>query len=270
MRIHPFLTALLGLATALPLPAAETDAGAAAPAQVMIVGTWHFSNPGQDLHNVESDDVLTPARQAELDAVVDALARFAPTRIAVEWPKALVDERYAAFRAGTLPESRNEVVQLGFRLASRLGLERVDGIDVDGEFPWEAVQQWAAAHGRSADLDALQARAGAITAQLSAKQRDHSIGAMLRWMNDPAQVRESQGFYTELLRYGAGDQQPGVTLNARWGERNLAICARLLQQLAPGDRVVVFYGAGHLHALQRCAIETPGVQWVDALDFLPR
>src|SRR5688500_15894971 len=98
--------------------------GADAPARVMIVGTYHFSNPGHDQHNVVSDDVLEPARQKELEAIGAALARFAPTRVAVEWPKDVVDERYAKFRAGTLAPSRNEVVQLGFRVAERAQLER--------------------------------------------------------------------------------------------------------------------------------------------------
>src|SRR5262245_48597480 len=87
------------------------------PAQVMIVGTFHFSNPGHDQHNVQADDVLTPERQRQLQAISKSLQRFRPTVVAVEWPAELVNERYTKFKAGELPPSRNEVVQLGFRLA---------------------------------------------------------------------------------------------------------------------------------------------------------
>ena len=114
-------------------------AAESARTQVLLVGTYHFSNPGKDLNNVKAVDILAAARQQELAKVVASLARFAPTQVAVEWPAQLVNERYAQFRAGQLPQSRNEVVQLGFRLARERGLANVQGLDVDGDFPFEAV-----------------------------------------------------------------------------------------------------------------------------------
>lgn len=250
-------------------PAATAPVAEPPPAQVLVLGTFHFSNPGLDLHNMAADDVLAPGRQAEIAEIVAALARFAPTVVAVEWPAALVDERYAKFRAGELAPSRNEVVQLGFRLADARDLARVHGIDVDGDFPYAAVMAWATANGRADDLAAAQARVGAQVAATGALLGTHTLASVLRQMNEPGLVADGQARYLSLLRYGAGDEQPGVELNAAWARRNLGICARLLQALAPGDRAVVVYGAGHAHALQRCAIEAPGVELVDVLDYLP-
>ena len=101
---------------------------------MLLVGTYHFSNPGADLSNVEAVDVTSPDRQAELQAVTDALARFRPDYVGVEWPASDADTAYDQYRAGTLPPSRNEVVQLGFRLAAQRKLERVHGLDVPGDF----------------------------------------------------------------------------------------------------------------------------------------
>ena len=114
------------------------------PAKVMIVGTFHLDNPGQDVFNVQVDDVLVAKRQAELAAIAKALARFEPTEVMVEWPAAMTNERYASYRADKLPPSRNEVVQLGFRLAALRELERVRGIDVGGEFPFDPAHQESA------------------------------------------------------------------------------------------------------------------------------
>jgi hypothetical protein len=66
---------------------------------VLIVGTYHFSNPGQDQANVESVDVTVPERQAELQAVTDALAKFAPTLVGVEWPAETASMQYAQYLA---------------------------------------------------------------------------------------------------------------------------------------------------------------------------
>ena len=257
-----YLLAVILLLNAALLQAAE-------PARVLLVGTYHFSNPGQDQANVQAVDVTTPGRQAELQAVTDALAKFQPTLVGVEWPADAASSRYAQYLDGTLPPSSNEVVQLGFRLAKQRGLERVHGLDVPGDFPFEAVQAWAEANGKADALGALMQQAQRITGDITALQTTHSIGGVLHEMNTQQAIDESAGFYSEFLRYGKGDEQPGVALNAAWGQRNLAICARLLQALQPGDRAVVFYGQGHVHLLGNCIREAPGVELVEANAFLP-
>src|SRR3546814_4463488 len=88
------------------------------------LGSPHLANNNRDIANVHVEDVTTPAHQHEIETLVDALARFRPTRIAIEWPssdQAGLDKRYAAYRAGTLPVSANERDQIALRLAAKLG-----------------------------------------------------------------------------------------------------------------------------------------------------
>ncbi len=240
----------------------------AAKTQVMLVGTYHFSNPGKDLNNVKAVDVLAAERQRELGKVTTALAKFAPTQVAVEWPAQVVKERYAQFRDGKLPESRNEVVQLGFRLARERGLQTVHGLDVEGDFPFEAVVNWASEHGRRSEIEAMLAGGAKEVAHISALQEQTTIGGVLRDLNSRESIGRNHAFYPPMLTMGAGEDQPGVKLLSSWYTRNLAICARLLQEIKPGDRVVVFYGQGHIHLLQQCLQEQAGVQLVDPLKFL--
>lgn len=249
--------------------AAVTAAAEPPKTQVLLVGTYHFANPGQDISNVKAVDVLAEARQRELAQVATSLARFEPTRIAVEWPDALVRERYAKFRDGSLPVSSNEVVQLGFRLAQQRRLPAVLGLDVAGDFPFEAVADWAARHGRQGDIDALIAFGAKETAHISALQERMTIGGVLREMNSPAAIDRAHSFYPPLLAMGDGDDQPGVKLMSAWYTRNLAICARLLESVQAGDRVVVFFGQGHIYLLRQCLREQPGVQLIDPGAYLP-
>jgi hypothetical protein len=251
--------------------AASTASAAEPPsprARVMVVGLFHFANPGRDMFNVHMDDVLAERRQAELARVAEGLARFAPDAVMVEWPQSASDERYAAYRAGTLEPSRNEVVQLGFRLAERMELERVHGIDADGEFPFEPVKKFADAHGQGAQLDAALAGIGQEVQALNRRIEQGSIGAVLRYMNTPERTLRNHGFYIDMLHYGEGDEQPGAALASAWYARNLTICARLLQALPPGGKAVVFYGEGHAHLLRQCVVEAPGVELVEAGDYL--
>src|SRR6476659_6486590 len=65
-----------------------------APIEVMILGTYHFANPGQDLHNMKVESVLTPARKAKLTDIAGRLGKFNPTKIAVgALPTSLISAR---------------------------------------------------------------------------------------------------------------------------------------------------------------------------------
>lgn len=127
----------IAIAAAILMAAGAPEEGAARPA-LLIVGTPHFANPGRDVVNVRIPDVLTPERQREIDAVVEKLAAFRPTRVAVEWPaekQAKLDQRYADYRAGRYSLSANETDQIGLRLAARLNLPQVDAVDWSDDPP---------------------------------------------------------------------------------------------------------------------------------------
>ncbi len=261
------LLALCGVLVALQATAAE-------PVRVMVLGTFHFANPGLDLANAKVDDVLQPRRQAELQALAEGLARFRPTVVAVERDADPAPDRalksYADYLAGQGRDDRNEIVQVGFRLARLAGLQRVVGIDTNGDFPFEALQAWAQGHGRAADLQREIELIQAQVKRMEQQQQTLTIGQVLRVMNQPATIRDDNGFYMRMLGYGDGQQQPGAALVGAWAARNLAICARLVQVARPGDRVVVVYGAGHSHSLRQCVSDMPGWQLVEAVDYLPR
>src|SRR4051812_22548927 len=70
---------------------------------VMLLGTYHMDNPGLDMFNVTSDNVLTPKRQVEIQEVVDRLKMFNPTKIAVEAlvdQHAVLNQQYLSYLAG--------------------------------------------------------------------------------------------------------------------------------------------------------------------------
>jgi hypothetical protein len=260
---------LLACLIALPLSATAADTPAPQEVQVMILGSFHMANPGRDLHNVSADDVLAPARQKELEDISTALLRFAPTRVAVEWPAAVTTGRYREYRAGTLKPSRNEVVQVAFRLAAMAGLDAVDGIDADGDFPYGPVQEFAQRNGQAGMLQEINDRTTDMLAGLQRVIDTGTLAQALRYMNEPERIANDNVFYRKMLLVGAGDEQPGVDLLTAWYRRNFIICANLLQRTQPGDRVVVVYGAGHSFLLRQCVEETPGYRLVEANDYLP-
>ncbi len=248
--------------------------------EVMILGTYHMGNPGADLSNAKIDPVTVPEKQAELEVLAASLARFAPTAIAVERvaidQATMLDHRYPEFKPEDLTSNTDERVQIGYRLANTLGIERVYGIDEQdrpGEmsyFPFELVLGWAEANGRSGDLEAAIAVAQAMTADLEVRQKTETVSQLLADFNRSDSVMGAGGhaFYMDLLSYGAGPDQPGAVLNGRWYTRNAVIFAKLRQVARPGDRIIVIYGAGHSYWLRQLVETTPGYRLVEATDYL--
>lgn len=269
---------VLGLLSILGAPAVMA---AEAPVEVMVLGTYHFANPGQDKVNAQIDPVTTPAKQAELEQVADRLARFKPTIIAVERvakdQSTLLDHRYPDFMPDALLKFPDERVQIAYRLAHKLGFKQVYAVDEVAEagepdyFPFEAVQKWAEANGQTAAIDALFGPVQAWAAQLEQDQKTRPVADILAELNAPdhpiAIKSMGEGYY-RLLALGKGRDLPGADLNARWYARNARIFAKLTQVVKPGDRVLLVYGSGHNYWLRHFASETAGFRLVEAGPFL--
>ena len=240
---------------------------------MLIVGSYHMANPGQDAFNLEADDVTTPRRQREIEAVVEALAAFRPTEVAIEGSyenRAKWQERYESYRAGEHELVPNEREQIGFRLADRMGLDSIRPVDVRTAFPMGDVQEAAGANPRYDSLMRAMGRFGERTMEtLASWLREATVGEMLRRMNTPAALQANHGVYFEyFLPVMAADSFPGASLVESWYGRNLRIHA-LLQNLAePGDRIFVIYGQGHAPTLRRFAADDPGFCLEDPLPYL--
>ena len=240
------------------------------PVRVLVLGTWHFANYGADLNNAQSDDVLTPRRQAEIVALAEALATFAPTAVATERRTAppYVDPGWAGFPDSVYTFARDEAIQIGFRVAQFAGADRVYAIDEqpsDGEpsyFPIGAVRRHAEATGRTDELAALTDGSSDVAA-FEAAQDTLSIPELLllKQLDDDA-------FYWSVLRFGDGKDQPGPELAASWFLRNAKIFNKLVQVTRPGDRVVVVFGSGHGPWLREMVRRTPGFELEPAEPYL--
>lgn len=259
--------------------ACVAPARAEAPVEVMILGTYHFESPGLDTHNIRTDSVLGERRQAELQAVAAAVARFRPTRVMVEMvgsePRRVV-KAYAAFDDEMLRRDANEIVQLGFRIARLAGVTEVNGIDVqpapggESDYPYGAVQALARTLGREPLLEAANQPLAALARRFEEQQARATIAQLLLLANAPQTVRQVHQPMFEYLAIADGEAQPGAELNARWYRRNARIFAHLLQLSRPGDRVLVVYGFGHNPWLRHFVAGKAGYRLVEPAPYLER
>lgn len=269
MRIA-LLICLLTFAASIPTSA---SAQSMARPEILILGTYHMASPGRDVHNMEVGDVLSQARQREIEELIDVLERFRPTRIAVEAPvgRRQLAEQYRAYLADEYALSRNEIDQIGFRLARELGHTEIFGVDEDGEFPFYRVQNYAIANGRQAEFDSIQAIGAARVERQSAFLRSHTILETLAYMNSDSMVADDVATYYMFVPFGEPYEYAGPDLIARWFERNIRIYRNIRALIrSPDERLLVVYGAGHLGWLQQNVENDAGVRLVKLSDLLAR
>ena len=97
--------------------------------KIMILGTFHMQAKN-DMVNFQGTDKINEYEE-EIIQLVEALAEFKPTQIAVEWCKSeqsSLDTTYLEYLANG-SDSPDEVSQIAFRLAKNLGHEKVHAID---------------------------------------------------------------------------------------------------------------------------------------------
>jgi hypothetical protein len=266
--------------TLLVLFAAACGAQAQQP-QVLTLGTFHFAFPNRDLKTTAAKDqidVLDPPYQRELEEIVEKLARFRPTIIAIERdPQAqhAVDSLYRQYLSGTYQLGRGEEEQIGFRLAKRCGLS--------GLF---CVNDWGAHYEHvSRIIDGRDSAGLSLFEEYyyhnpdSLKKsfpkdvfKSRGILAELRSKNDEAHVRRDLGNYlVGIFKYETKeDRYLGVDFTTgQWFSRNLRIF-RNIQRLnaGPSDRILVIFGAGHLNLLNPLFDASPEFRRVRTNDFL--
>ncbi|WP_439882660.1 DUF5694 domain-containing protein [Pontibacter sp. MBLB2868] len=256
-------------------------------AQVMLLGTFHFAYPNADIittAKADQLDVTSPQGQRDIARINSRMAKFKPTKIAVEVrpeKQARLDSLYQAYLDGRYELGVNEEYQLGFRLAKQLGHPRVYAIDTWGNL--DAYQKSDAKEFEVREDKAAQMEAFWEYMQATVKARHEAdkklagnqartVYQKIKEMNQPAAIRKGlENYFREAFQYEA---QPydytGVDwYSASWFNRNLRIF-RNIQRIteSPDDRILVIYGAGHLGPLQQAVESSPSHQLVPAYKLL--
>jgi len=296
MKHSPFAATVLANAMTVVFASAAVIVYAFAPAfaqetfpdepwaEVMLIGTHHYSNPGQDEFNVWADDVLAPDRQREIEAISARLQEWAPDMILVEFPwnrQEDLDARYATWLQNSDQEWRNEVYQLGARTAAALGHGHLYAVDVSYDMASEEYSEVVAnPDERLKRLGAqLQSYGEEVTRASQARLEQHSLGAVLHSMNTESELAANSDFYHRFLMRGwKGDNQGGAHSVGKWYTRNLLIYQNILRVVeekpahADGPdrplKVMVIAGQGHIPTLADFVEDSPYLLAADTAEFL--
>lgn len=242
--------------------------------KIMIVGVYHFGNPGQDVFNPEVDDMLAEKRQQEIAQVLELLKAYKPTKVALEAratpnTDSIMQQRYKDHLQGTRKLTAGETDQLGLRLAKMMGHKQVYCVDAAAEFNFGAVAEFMQQNNQQDKLQAFMDYGQQMTEQRNKQIASLSVPELLYDINKPESIAAQHEPYYKFIPVGKDSNYVGADLVADWYKRNIRIFANLNRiATEPEDRIILIIGAGHVKYLRDLIKESPNLEYVEAIDYL--
>ncbi|MBP2832539.1 hypothetical protein J8281_10120 [Aquimarina sp. U1-2] len=247
--------------------------------QVLLVGTSHWDNYQKaDLDVAQADeiDILSDQYQRELDEIVAKIVEFKPTKIFVErvtkyQPK--LDSIYTLYKTSDWgKKKRNEIIQLGFKVAKKLNHDRVYGIDYrKTSFPFDSLITVMKAAKQEALISEfekdIQKYENEYNAFVSSKT---PLKDILYYLNDKERRKFDLGWYISQATL-AGDIQNhvGAFLASEWVKRNIYSYSMMQKYTnASDERIMVVMGASHIAVFENLIAYNRDWQAVELKDIM--
>jgi len=236
--------------------------------QILLIGTFHYANPGRDIAQVKAFDIMSDKTQKELETMSDKIKKFGPDKIFVEWTyskQAKLDQFYNKNTDSLFKSDKNEITQLALRTAKKLNHKKLYGIDYHTRFPYDSLMM-SMEKANQKDLMKINDES---TKEFE-NQHNQRIGKislidMMLFYNKKETENQNIQWYLEVAnRTGNPDDFTGASLVSNWYKRNLYMYS-LVQKLTEStdNKIMVLLGAGHAAMLREFIKHDPTFELVE-------
>lgn len=250
--------------------------------KAMVLGVFHFQDAGLDSYKPKYPfNILEERRQVELDSLLMKIAEYKPTKILVEWNRIKMDSitnnRFQNYLKGTfnIDDKSNEVYQIGFKLAKKLGHNRIYCSDASAdwfgvELDWDNYDDVAYLKSKGQYEKSMRYDYESFYNWHDSLKTTHSLIKHLALINNSQdRLKDHQSYLTTILE-GAGDNYLGADNVGRWYRRNLRIFANTydITDFQKEERILLIYGSGHVWQLRQFFTDSPDFDYVEPNDYL--
>ena len=231
---------------------------------VVLIGTYHFNNPGFDEGKIKERNILTKENQEGLERITDKLIKkYKPTKVFVESDfdkRNNLNEMYNLYKNGrgyynidTLDSfykrfyKENEIFQLGFRLALKAKNDSIYSIDYDKvPIRFDLIKSKIESIS-TVDFAEYKKNIAELETFMNTCISQDTLENVLKCLNSTEQYRLNKGLYISFLnRINKGNDFFGSDLVSLWYKRNLIMFSNIQNQIVPTDKnIVIIIGAGH-------------------------
>ncbi|WP_286964815.1 DUF5694 domain-containing protein, partial [Flavobacterium sp. UBA4854] len=236
--------------------------------QILLVGTFHYANPGLDVAQLNSFDILSEKSQKELEIMSDKIKKFGPDKIFVEWEfneQSDLDKFYNKNTDSLFKTNKNEITQLALRTAKKLNHKKLYGMNLYTSFPYDSLLM---SMEKANQQDLLKRN----NEWKKRNEKDHneritksSLQELMLHYNKKETENKNIQWYLEVAnRAGNPDDFTGASLVSNWYKRNLYMYS-LIQKLTEStdNKIMVLVGAGHAALIREFITHDPEFEIVD-------
>lgn len=263
------ITLLLVLIVALNAGSAQSK-----KKQILLLGTFHFENPGLDIAKTNTFNVMTSKSQKELENITDKIKQFGPDKIFVEWnyqKQSKLDKFYSKNTDSLFRNDADEIVQVALRSAKKLGHKKLYAIDYNNtDFPYDSLVKGMTAANQFDLIKRNEETMKYYETDQNKKIAKYSLTQLLLDINTHKSNEENVGWYLETaIKGGKIDNFVGAYLVSEWYRRNLYMYA-LIQKLTESkdDKIMVLLGAGHTAMIREFVEHNPEYEIVELATVL--
>lgn len=253
--------------------------------EILLIGTFHFHNPGADIAKTDKFNVLTEGAQKELQIIAERIKDFAPDKIFVEWDfndadaldslyNLYLNNNYFDYVNKKYPKStfykENEIFQLAFRAAKLSGNKKVYGIDVQTDFSFDSLLLAIDRANQTELKDRIFNRVKEFEQIDNENRKRYSLTKLILECNKQGNRDFDLGSYITMFNTaGKYDDFTWPALVANWYKRNLLMYS-FVQKLTEknDDKIVVLLGASHIALLKQFADLDENFKVVELSDIL--
>lgn len=249
--------------------------------EILLIGTFHFNNPGADVAQFKTFDVLKDETQKELEEIAQKITEFNPTKIFVEWnykEQKELDSLYGLYKADKLYNKKqsnfyktNEIFQLAFRAGKLNNNSQIDAIDYNkSDFPFEKVMASIKKNNQS-DIEAYISNAiQTFESNFNEKIASNvSLKEILYEDNSKEYRKKDNEFYEKVLMVGDDTDFIGAYLTSEWNRRNLYMWSLIKKKTTLNDeRVMVLLGASHISNIKSLIDANEDWKTIELIDVI--
>jgi len=193
---------------------------------IFVLGTDHLSNQNNgNMFMAQTKGVLTNKRQSEMSELINLLKDFKPTKVALEVlneNEVGLNQDYFSYQKGDFVLSSNEIHQIGFQLANKCNLDKVNAVDWNDDLKDVPDLGELAGNNESKFYNQAIKIGNEITSQSEEYYQHHSIKEYLLWLNEKENIAKGQEMYMKLALVESENDPTGA--NGQLNIGTIEIC----------------------------------------------
>lgn len=233
--------------------------------KVYLLGTFHFDQVDTLVYDVRNEK-----HQQSIKKLTDIVIGLKPDKVFIEkmpeWEhQNRIDSLYQQYRNGNLSKARNEIWQVGGRVAAALNHPHIYQCDQPGRygFYYNKLANYANSHNQQ---DKLACKGKGMTMPFTSFVKDDSLKyavnllEYVKWLNSEKVQASSHANYinvypqignTDVFNYDS-TYFLGANLTIDWYRRNILIYAKMLAQLDyTEDAIFLIIGNDHVPIIRQ-------------------